>query len=539
MAHFASSPYLVIHQLTCRFADGETLFGPLNLSLDRRHCALVGRNGVGKSRLLRLLAGREPPADGHIETRGLVAWVQQQSAVEPGVTLAQWLGYGEVFAALERVARGAMLAEDVERLEGRWDLAERLQAAFAEAGLSGCHAQRPACELSGGERMRAALCGALLSGADFLLLDEPSNHLDAAGRDWLYRQLAQWRGGLLVASHDRQLLMRMQRIVELTPDGLHSYSGDYQAFCRQREQERQAARQALDHAEQARKRARARLVKEHDASQRRAAKTLREVDNLNIASFERVKYKGAAKESLGTLRRQHQQQKSALDSAVHQAQLRVEAENPVLFTLPGSALAAGKQVLTLEQLRLPFSTLPPLDWRMDGPMRVAVCGPNGCGKSTLLRTILGQLTPSGGRCRLAVNAAYLDQTLSQFDLRRSLMDHLALERMPMTAGELRTRLAQLQLGAERLTLPLAMLSGGERLKAALACALWRESPPQLLVLDEPTNHLDLASLQAIEAALHGYPGALLVVSHDEAFLQGLGLTHRLQWRPQGWLAQVL
>lgn len=539
MAHFASSPYLVIHQLTCRFADGETLFGPLNLSLDRRHCALVGRNGVGKSRLLRLLAGREPPADGHIETRGLVAWVQQQSAVEPGVTLAQWLGYGEVFAALERVARGAMLAEDVERLEGRWDLAERLQAAFAEAGLSGCHAQRPACELSGGERMRAALCGALLSGADFLLLDEPSNHLDAAGRDWLYRQLAQWRGGLLVASHDRQLLMRMQRIVELTPDGLHSYSGDYQAFCRQREQERQAARQALDHAEQERKRARARLVKEHDASQRRAAKTLREVDNLNIASFERVKYKGAAKESLGTLRRQHQQQKSALDSAVHQAQQRVEAENPVLFILPGSALAAGKQVLTLEQLRLPFSTLPPLDWRMDGPMRVAVCGPNGCGKSTLLRTILGQLTPSGGRCRLVVNAAYLDQTLSQFDLRRSLMDHLALERMPMAAGELRTRLAQLQLGAERLTLPLAMLSGGERLKAVLACALWRESPPQLLVLDEPTNHLDLASLQAIEAALHGYPGALLVVSHDEAFLQGLGLTHRLQWRPQGWLAQVL
>ncbi|HDJ1440581.1 TPA: ABC-F family ATP-binding cassette domain-containing protein [Serratia rubidaea] len=539
MAHFASSPYLVIHQLTCRFADGETLFGPLNLSLDRRHCALVGRNGVGKSRLLRLLAGREPPADGHIETRGLVAWVQQQSAVEPGVTLAQWLGYGEVFAALERVARGAMLAEDVERLEGRWDLAERLQAAFAEAGLSGCHAQRPACELSGGERMRAALCGALLSGADFLLLDEPSNHLDAAGRDWLYRQLAQWRGGLLVASHDRQLLMRMQRIVELMPDGLHSYSGDYQAFCRQREQERQAARQALEHAEQERKRARARLVKEHDASQRRAAKTLREVDNLNIASFERVKYKGAAKESLGTLRRQHQQQKSALDSAVHQAQQRVEAENSVLFTLPGSALAAGKQVLTLEQLRLPFSTLPPLDWRMDGPMRVAVCGPNGCGKSTLLRTILGQLTPSGGRCRLAVNAAYLDQTLSQFDLRRSLMDHLALERMPMAAGELRTRLAQLQLGAERLTLPLAMLSGGERLKAALACALWRESPPQLLVLDEPTNHLDLASLQAIEEALHGYPGALLVVSHDEAFLQGLGLTHRLQWRPQGWLAQVL
>lgn len=474
MAHLASSsPYLVVHQLICRFADGETLFGPLNLSLDRRHCALVGRNGVGKSRLLRLLAGREPPADGHIETRGLVAWVQQQPAVDPGVTLAQWLGYGEVFAALARVACGEMQTEDIERLEGRWDLAERLQAALADAGLNGCHAQRAVCELSGGERMRAALCGAFLSDADFLLLDEPSNHLDAAGRDWLYRQLAQWRGGLLVAS------------------------------------------------------------------QRRSAKTLREVDNLNIASFERVKYKGAAKESLGTLRKQHQQQKSALDGAVHQAQQWVEADNPLLFTLPGSALAAGKQVLALEQLRLPFSTLPPLNWRMDGPMRVAVSGPNGCGKTTLLRIIVGQMSPCGGRCRLLVSAAYLDQSLSRFDLCLSLMEHLALERMPMAAGELRTRLAQLQLGAERLTLPLAMLSGGERLKAALACALWRERPPQLLVLDEPTNHLDLASLQAIEAALRDYSGALLVVSHDEAFLQGLGLTHRLQWQPQGWLARAL
>lgn len=539
MAHFSPSPYLVLHQLTCQFADGETLFGPLNLHLDRRRCALVGRNGVGKSRLLRLLAGEDCPGGGHVETHGVIASVAQHNEIATDVTVAHWLGFGDEMAALARMERGEMLADDVELLDGQWDLIERLQAAFTTAGLPALEMHQPAGALSGGERMRAALCAAFISRADFLLLDEPSNHLDRHGREWLYRQLAAWRGGMLVASHDRQLLMHMQRIVELTPDGVISYSGNYQDYSRQRERQRQAAREVLEHAAQERKRARTRLIKEHDASQRRSASTLRNVDNLNIASFERVAYKGAAKESLGTLRKQHLRQKQVLDDKVCAAQQRVEDESPVMFTLPGSAVAAGKQVLELEGVQLPFVTLPPLSWRLTGPSRVAIGGPNGCGKSTLLKVIAGQLAARAGDCRLAVSAAYLDQSLSQFDLSRSVFDHLALEDSPMVAGELRTRLAQLQLGADRLRLPLAMLSGGERLKAALACALWRRQPAQLLLLDEPTNHLDLASLQAIEAALKGYPGALLVVSHDDAFLQGLRLTHRLDWGELGWQSLTL
>ena len=539
MAHFAQSPSFILHQVTCQFPTGDTLFGPLSLTLEPSLCALVGRNGSGKTRLLRLLAGLDEPATGHIERFGSHAWVAQQHVISSQTTLAELLGYDAIFTARKRIDSGDYQPDDLALLDGYWDIAERLSEAFINATLPPFEPDKPAIELSGGERIRALLCGAFTAGADFLLLDEPTNHLDRQGRAWFYDQLSRYQGGVLVASHDRELLEQVPRILELSASGLRSYGGNYADYQAQRDAEQQAARAALEHAATERKRTRARMQKEHDDSQRRSAKTLRTVDTLNIASFERVKYKGAAKERIGTWKKQHSEQNEALNAAVNKARERVEDDNPVMFTLPGSQIPEGKQVLVLEDLVLQHVPVPPLTWRIDGPMRVALKGPNGCGKSTLLKTLLGEVAPRSGSCKVSVSCAYLDQHLSRLDLSQSVMTHLNLSHTPLEEGVLRTRLAQLQLGADKVMLPLAALSGGERLKAALACVLWGAEATQLLLLDEPTNHLDLASVQAIEAALAGFPGALLVVSHDEAFLSGLTLTHELVWEEAGWRCDSL
>jgi len=540
MAHFcAQSPSFILHQVTCQFATGDTLFGPLNLALEPSLCALVGRNGSGKTRLLRLLAGLDSPTSGHIERRGSHVYVAQQHDISVQTTLAELLGYDDIFAARRRIDSGDYQPDDLERLDGYWDLADRLTAAFLTANLPPFDPENLASSLSGGERVRALLCGAFTANADYLLLDEPTNHLDRQGREWFYAQLARCSCGVMVATHDRELLAQVPRILELSGTGLRVYGGNYDDYERQRDAEQQAARAALDHAATERKRTRARMHKEHDASQRRSAQTLRTVDSMNIASFERIKYKMAAKERPGTWRKQHHEQTDALNTAVKKARERVEEENPVMFTLPGSRIAEGKQAIVLQELVLPYVNMPPVNWRMDGPMRVALRGPNGCGKSTLLKIILGELEPVSGTCRVSVQSAYLDQHLSQLDLTQSVMTHLNLHDTPLEEGVLRSRLAQLQLGADKVSLPLRELSGGERLKAALACVLWREEATQLLLLDEPTNHLDLASVQAIEAALAGFPGALLVVSHDQAFLNGLQLTHEMVWDEKGWRCERL
>ena len=169
-----------------------------------------------------------------------------------------------------------------------------------------------------------------------------------------------------------------------------------------------------------------------------------------------------------------------------------------------------------------------------GPVRVAVRGPNGCGKSTLLKLLAGQWQPLSGECHVHVPIAYIDQRLALLDDRRSVVEQLNLLDTPLVEAELRTRLALLQLDAQRVTQPTAHLSGGERLKAAMAIALWRETPAQLLLLDEPTNHLDLESVIAFEQALQGFTGAMVVVSHDEAFVQAIKPTHLLTWAIEGW-----
>lgn len=532
-------PALVsLQHVSFQFANGETLLEDLNLSIDHTPTGIVGRNGRGKSILAKLMAGLLLPSSGTLKTPANVAYVPQALRVQAGETVAHITATAPALAALERMARGEAQVCDMELIGDRWDLAERLRLALDAAGLPTVNASTQADQLSGGQLARVAVIGALLAAPQLLILDEPSNHLDSAGRAWLLRVLGDWRGGLVMVSHDRQLLNAMGRIIELSPLGVEVYGGNYDAYRQQRETQQQAAIAAWEHARQTRSRERRRLQKHHDSLQRNAARSRKHAETANVDRFTKARWKGAATEIVSTVRSAHHEHKHQLDAKVRQAYERVVDETPTLLALPASAVPNGRQVLTLERAQLPWlDPLAPASYltiNLAGPARVAVRGPNGCGKSTLLKLLAGQWQAVSGGCTVAVPGAYLDQHLALLDDRHSIIVQLNRLDTPLAEAELRTRLALLQLDALRVTQPMGQLSGGERLKAAMAVALWRKIPAQLLLLDEPTNHLDLESVLAFEQALKGFSGAMLAVSHDEAFLQALEPTHLLTWYSTGW-----
>ena len=331
-----NSPVIALERVSFHFPNGQPLFDALSETFDTRHTGLVGRNGAGKSVLGRLLAGRLQPTAGRITGQAQVAYLPQDIQLANGTRVVDLMGFAAPFDALGRVCAGCMDEDDVETLEGRWDIAERLHAALHDEGLGHLALQTPATMLSGGERTRVALLGMFLSGADLLILDEPSNHLDQASRQRLYERLRQWPGGLLVISHDRQLLEGMQRIVELSPGGLRAYGGNYSVYRDALLRERQAAQHALEHARTERKRGERELQAQQQRQQRRAASGARAARDSNQAPILLGRQKSLSEASAGRLQQRLQEARSGLDGAVREAAAQVDEHLGIclLYTSP-------------------------------------------------------------------------------------------------------------------------------------------------------------------------------------------------------------
>lgn len=534
-----TTPYLTLEGVSYLLPDGSPLFSGLDETFDSRPTGLVGRNGVGKTVLARILAGELPPSSGRCLRSGSVFYLAQQVSPPPGATVASLAGVQSTLEALARIEAGSSAPEDFECVGDRWDIRQRLHHALERDGLGHLGAATPASSLSGGEAMRVALASAMLSEADFLILDEPTNHLDRRNREALIEQLRHWPRGLLVVSHDRQLLDTLARIVELSSLGLRGYGGNYGVYAASKAQERANALERLEHRKLERRREEQAMQAQRERQERRQARGQRHGKQANQARILLDRQKGRSEDSAGRLKQQHAVAHERLAQAVREAAAQVEKDAAIsLHALP-VAQAAQRRVAQLDDVTLPFiaAATRHVSLLLGGQQRVAVTGPNGCGKSTLLKVLAGQLAPLSGERKAAPESVYLDQRLAGLASERPVLEQLQAASPNLDEGELRTRLAHLGLDARKSLAPSGSLSGGERLKAALACALYADPPPRLLLLDEPGNHLDLPSMLALESLLRGYAGALVVVSHDEAFLDNLALTDRLRATQQGWLLE--
>ncbi len=501
-------PLITLTQVSLAFGD-VALLDRADLSIDAgERIALVGRNGEGKSSLLKLIAGVASPDDGEIARQGgltVMSVVQEPDfgaartvfdAVAGGLggIAADLIAYHE---ATQRAATGDSRAiEDMSTLHARldhndgWQFQQRVEQALSAVGLD---AEADPDTLSGGMKKRVALACALVSRAPLLLLDEPTNHLDIAGIEWLEGEIRAWPGAVMVVSHDRRFLESIAtRIVELERGTLTSFPGSFADYQRRKAE--------LLHAESVQNARFDKLLREEEVWIRKGIEARRTRNEGRVRRLEQLRKDRAA---------------------------RRERVGQVAFSLSAGD-KSGKRVAELIDVSKGFGGRPLIREFSAVIQRgdhVGLVGPNGVGKTTLIKMILGELAPDAGRIVRGTNldVAYFDQFRVALDEEATLGDVISpgsdFVEVAGAKKHIVSYLGDFLFPPQRARAKVKSLSGGERNRLLLARLFAK--PANLLVLDEPTNDLDIETLELLETLLQEYPGTLLIVSHDRAFLNNV------------------
>lgn len=547
-----TQPHLSFAHLSHSWPDGTVCFTDISGSITAPVTALVGDNGSGKSTLLRILAGLLAPSSGEITRPSHCAYLPQDLGLSADTTLAELFGIEKTLEALNALESGDYSPAIYEAIGDNWDAAENATAALAMAGVGPAQANqegqapdartlmgRTVGTLSGGEAVTAALTALISPDAgkpspDVLLMDEPTNNLDAEARVALYRKLRRLTCPVLVVSHDLELLALVDEIYELHGGQLRHFTGNYESYRQGINLEQDAAtRQVRDAKAVERKEKRERIEAETKLAraERRGKKFAEQNRKPGLAmGLDKM----SAQKSAGRLREVQDQRVNQAIEAKLNAESLLRQDNTVYCQLPATELAVGKRVLELE--RASSRADLPETLVLQGPERIRLTGRNGSGKTTLLREVMGKAVHTTGvepayTCTYRVpNTGYLPQSIS-LPPEKSMLQLVAQANLVLTEQEVRDQLARLLFKRDRAHLPVGALSGGERFRVALACELLAAPAPQLLILDEPTNNLDISTVNWLVQTLNAYRGALLLVSHDDSFCAQLDLTSTLNLSP--------
>ena len=562
MSFLTPSSAVVLDRVTFTWPDGSTALDAVSGAFGAGRTGLVGRNGSGKSTLLRLIAGELTPTSGHITATGEVAYLPQRLTLDTHARVAELLGVAGALDAVRAIAAGDVDPARFDEVGDDWDVEARAEAALAEAGLDPSFLDRTVGELSGGEAVLVAIAGIRARRAPITLLDEPTNNLDREARARLGEMVRSWRGTLVVVSHDVALLEFMDDTAELYGRELSVFGGPYSEWRAWLDAEQESAKQAERDAKQAfKKEKRQRIEAELKLATRSqmAKKAFEEKREPKIVMNGR---KMAAQVSAGRLRTEVAEKEGTAREALDAAGHRIRHDATMKIELPDPGVSRSRRIATIGDAER--------SWTIQGPERVALIGRNGVGKTTLLRRLVdgarsvnpgaeADADPDFSAAAAAPASAvqnvpaesilsgvphtdrigYLPQRIDGLDETATVVENVAARAPEIPEKELRNRLARFLIRGAAMDRPVGALSGGERFRVALATLLLADPAPHLVVLDEPTNNLDLDTVDQVVQALRAYRGAVLIVSHDDAFLQRLGLDLTLELDAEGALAEVV
>lgn len=497
---------ITANNISFEVSSGFSILKNISISFDGEKSGLVGKNGTGKTTLLRLFVGEIQPSKGKIYKTGKVAYLPQDYHFDLNQSVSDF-----------------------------FDITNKkyiVEAKLEQLNLKNLDMNRTLSSLSGGERTKVIFAKLLISDPDFIILDEPTNNLDHSSREIIYEFTKKWQRGLLVVSHDRNLLNLVDRILELSNKGLKSYGGDYDNYKKQKALEDSAAERQLTYAEQEFKKIKKQAQKTKQGQEKRSqhGKKIRDKTGMSRGMLGRMKETSETTSS--RLRKLHERRIEGAFSELEKAKEKISPENAIKVDLSGTEVHSGKLVVELKNMKFSYERSGKLlfdnfNLVIYGPARFAINGPNGSGKTTLVKLILKEIEPLGGEISLGLKRfAYLDQNISMLDRDKTLLENLK-NISGLDDNFARKWLARFLFRDRDAFKKVETFSGGEKMRAALACILAGDAPPNLLVLDEPTNNLDLNSIEQIESALLNFQGALIVISHDKSFLESIKIEEEL------------
>jgi len=524
---------IVIRSLNYIHPDREALFENLNLKVAKGDkAALVGTNGAGKSTLLQVLAGNLHPASGNVVLSEKPWYVPQHLGQYDHLTLAKALQVHEKLKALQAILAGDVSPGHFTDLNDDWEIEEKVRAALSSLHLNHLGLSQPLATMSGGEKTKLFLAGILIHLPNIILLDEPSNHLDASGRDWLYDLITGSKATILAVSHDKALLNLMDITLELYRGGIAQYGGNYDFYQEVKKTEVGALQSQVDEKEKNLKQAQ---QKARDIAEQRQKAASRGKAQSKTGSLPRILAGGRktqAEQSTAKLRGAHQEKVGTITADLKEARSALQTYQPLKIDFATSALHRGKVLVDAKAVSFSYGEhllWQPISFQIRSGERIQIAGNNGSGKTTLLKIIMGEIKPVAGEIfRADFNYIYLDQQYSMIDRQLTVFEQVQkFNGRNLEDHELRSLLHYAQFPREIWDRKCATLSGGEQMKLSFCCLAVSNYTPDVLILDEPTNNLDVQSLEVLTATVAAFTGTLLVISHDRYFVEALQVERQI------------
>ncbi len=526
---------LVLNKLSYDIENTLVKFEEFITTFSSKRYGLIGENGIGKSTLLKLMTGEIQPHSGSLQCTGNILFMPQHYRAEDTETVAAALGIDAILDALSKVANGDVNPENFDIIGSEWDIQDKTAQLLNQFDLGHIQTNTLFKELSGGQQTKILIIKAILSTADFILFDEPTNNLDSHSRELLYEFIKNTKKGIIIVSHDRTLLNLMDEIIELTGKGLTRHTGNYQHFQEQKQLSNQALQHQLDTAKKTIKKAKRAVQENREKFERRKSKGVKAARSGNMDKQTALSKKGRSEKTASRMSTLEDRLIENAEAFLTQAKSQIEFPHELNIDLSSTHVPNGKVVVSIEDLKFRYSQssnpiINKFNLKIVGPERLGLTGKNGSGKTTFVKLLCGKLKPTSGNIEIGVkHVSYLDQHVRDLVEDKTLLENFQQFNPDATTEEAHRALAAFKFRNKQAKKIVSNLSGGQKVRAGLACMLLSKTPPQLIILDEPTNHLDIKSIECIESALRDYEGAVIVITHDNSFLENIGVNRTINF----------